>query len=221
MRISDAFNTILKFGVLHTHPRHNIPILEGTISCKLFLDIPFTRVVDVGTMHNTPNAMLHNARIPPNPVKVPIDITIEDDALLPILLDEDIITSRGSIGTFVAWPVHLVNVVPTKEKVIAEHSATSPPRVEHASKKTEVVKSKLKENKHGLSHQIKNCQGRGSRPSERWLSELAYSHLGDAPSLEREDQSLKSKKSWTPYLSEKSLLERESKSLKPKIEPQT
>ncbi|KAF1879819.1 hypothetical protein Lal_00037322 [Lupinus albus] len=60
------------------------------------------RVVGVGTMHNTPDAMLHNARIPPNHVKVAIDIEIEDDALLPIPLDEDIITSGRSIGTFVA-----------------------------------------------------------------------------------------------------------------------
>ncbi|KAF1892948.1 hypothetical protein Lal_00009381 [Lupinus albus] len=65
-------------------------------------------------VHNTQDAMLYNARIPPNHVRVTIDIDIKDDALLPIPLDEDIITSGGAICTSVAWPVHLVDVVPTK-----------------------------------------------------------------------------------------------------------
>ncbi|KAF1892969.1 hypothetical protein Lal_00043223 [Lupinus albus] len=58
--------------------------------------------------------MLYNARIPPNHVRVTIDIDIKDDALLPIPLDEDIITLGGAICTSVAWPVHLVDVIPTK-----------------------------------------------------------------------------------------------------------
>ncbi|KAF1866055.1 hypothetical protein Lal_00013491 [Lupinus albus] len=64
--------------------------------------------------------MLNNAHISPNQVRVSIDITIEEDAFLPIPLDEDIITLGGAICTFVAWPVHLVDVVPTKGKVITE-----------------------------------------------------------------------------------------------------
>ncbi|KAF1864707.1 hypothetical protein Lal_00032027 [Lupinus albus] len=50
--------------------------------------------------------------IPSNHLKVSIDIPIEDDALLPILVDEDIITVRQAIGTFVAWPENLIDVVP-------------------------------------------------------------------------------------------------------------
>ncbi|KAF1877063.1 hypothetical protein Lal_00033616 [Lupinus albus] len=130
-----------------THPRPNISILEGTSSCKLFLDIPYTRVVRVGTVHNTLDSMLHNARIPPNHVKVAINIAIENDALLPIPLNEDIITLGGIISTYVAWTVHLVDLVPIMAKGIAEYNATSPPRVEYVSKKAKVVKSKLKENK--------------------------------------------------------------------------
>ncbi|KAF1864738.1 hypothetical protein Lal_00039904 [Lupinus albus] len=66
---------------------------------------------------------------------VSIDIPIEDDALLPIPVDEDIITVRQDIGTFVAWPENLIDVVPIMGKVFADHSATSPPRIdnEHAS----------------------------------------------------------------------------------------
>ncbi|KAE9617746.1 hypothetical protein Lalb_Chr03g0038641 [Lupinus albus] len=98
-------------------------------------------------MHNTWDAMLHNAQIPSHHVRISIYMVIEDDALLPIPLDENIITLGGALGSFVAWPVHLLNVVPSKENVIVEQSATSPPRVEPASKKTKVVKSKHKENK--------------------------------------------------------------------------
>ncbi|KAF1892784.1 hypothetical protein Lal_00046729 [Lupinus albus] len=106
----------------------------GINSCILLLDIPSTQVVGVGKVHNTLNVMLHNARIPPNHVKVTIDIAIEDDILLSIPLDEDIITLEGAIGTYVG-------------KGIDEHSATPTPKAEHASKKAKVVKSKLKENK--------------------------------------------------------------------------
>ncbi|KAF1892964.1 hypothetical protein Lal_00035412 [Lupinus albus] len=55
-------------------------------------------------VHNTQDAMLYNAH----------------DALLPIPLDEDIITLGGAICTSVAWPVHLVDVIPTKGMVIDE-----------------------------------------------------------------------------------------------------
>ncbi|KAF1888183.1 hypothetical protein Lal_00008096 [Lupinus albus] len=130
-----------------THPRHHIPIPEEINNCKLFLDISCTCALGIGMVHNTHDAMLHNAQIPSNHVRVSIYIVIEEDALLPIPLDEDIITLGGALGTFVVWPVHLVDVVPSKGKMIAEHSAASPPTVEPASKKTKVVKSKHKENK--------------------------------------------------------------------------
>ncbi|KAF1885773.1 hypothetical protein Lal_00008513 [Lupinus albus] len=88
----------------------------------------------IGTVYNTLDAMLHNAQIPSNHVRVSIDISIEYDALMRSPLDEDAIIIGGAIGTYVAWP----------GKVIADHSATSNPRVEHASKKAKVVKSKSK-----------------------------------------------------------------------------
>ncbi|KAF1870681.1 hypothetical protein Lal_00026244 [Lupinus albus] len=133
-----------------------------TSSCKLFLDIPSTRVVGFGTMHNTSDVMLHNACIPLNHVNVAIDTIIEDNTLFPIPLDEDIITLGGAIGTYVTWPTHLVDIVPIMGKGIPEHGATSPPRVEHASKKAKVVKSKLIENKLWSKSSIKNYQGRWS-----------------------------------------------------------
>ncbi|KAF1892998.1 hypothetical protein Lal_00024128 [Lupinus albus] len=113
-------------------------------------------------VHNTQDTMLHNSRIPPNHVRVTIDIEIEDNALLPIPLDVDIITLGGAICTFVAWPVHLVDVVPTKGMVIDEHSATTPTKVEHASKKTKVVKSKRKENKSRSKSSNKESSGERS-----------------------------------------------------------
>ncbi|KAF1863046.1 hypothetical protein Lal_00018891 [Lupinus albus] len=95
-----------------THPRHFIPILEGIINnCKLFLDIHLP--VGIGTMYNTRDAMIHNAQIPSNHLRVSIDISNEEDVLLPIPIDEDTITIGGALGTYVAWPVHLIDVVPT------------------------------------------------------------------------------------------------------------
>ncbi|KAF1872324.1 hypothetical protein Lal_00016622 [Lupinus albus] len=96
-----------------THPRNHIPIPEGIINnCKLFLDTPCTRAVAIGTVYNTHDAKIHNAQIPSNHLRVSIDISIEDDALLPIAVDEDTIVVRRALGTFVAWPEHLIDVVP-------------------------------------------------------------------------------------------------------------
>ncbi|KAF1893915.1 hypothetical protein Lal_00002464 [Lupinus albus] len=161
-----------------THPRHNIPILEfnyipkliicfdnilGIRSCKLFLDIPSTRVVGTGTMHNTRNAKLHNARISPNHVRVATDIAIEDDALLSIPVDEDIITLGGTIDTF--YLSYYGNVT-------AEHNATSPPRVEHASKKTKVVKSKHKGNKPRSKSSNKESSGEVVSKNTNYYAQL-------------------------------------------------
>ncbi|KAF1891489.1 hypothetical protein Lal_00012377 [Lupinus albus] len=122
-----------------THPRNHIPIPEGINNCKLFLDTPCTQAVAIGTVYNTQDAIIHHAQIPSNHLKVSIDISIEDDALLPIPVEEDIIIVGLALATFVAWPKHLIDVVPIMGKVFADHSATSPPRIdEHASKKAKV-----------------------------------------------------------------------------------
>ncbi|KAF1855110.1 hypothetical protein Lal_00022927 [Lupinus albus] len=129
---------------IFTHPRNHIPIPEEIINnCKLFLDTPYTRAVAIGMVYNTQDAIIHHAQIPSNHLKVSIDISIEDDPLLPILVDEDIITVGLALATFVAWPEHLIDVVPIMGKVsVDDHSATSPPRIdEPASKKAKVVKS--------------------------------------------------------------------------------
>ncbi|KAF1892942.1 hypothetical protein Lal_00048541 [Lupinus albus] len=121
--------------------------------------------------------MLHNSRIPPNHLRVTIDIEIEDNALLPFPLDVDIITLGGAICTFVAWPVHLVDVVPTKGMVIDEHSATTPTKVEHASKKTKVVKSKRKENKSWSKSSNKESSGEVKKRrnhSEKWRKRKSW-----------------------------------------------
>ncbi|KAF1894486.1 hypothetical protein Lal_00043625 [Lupinus albus] len=76
---------------------------------------------------------------PRNHIPIPevsVDISIEDDALLPIPAD-DITTVREVVGTFVTWLEHLIDVVPIIMGKVSDddHSATSPPRIdEHASK---------------------------------------------------------------------------------------
>ncbi|KAF1863111.1 hypothetical protein Lal_00041098 [Lupinus albus] len=91
---------------------------------------------------------------PRNHIPIPevsVDISIEDDALLPIPAD-DITTVREVVGTFMTWPEHLIDVVPIMGKVSDDdHSATSPSRIdEHASKKAQVVKSKPQSSKYNL-----------------------------------------------------------------------
>ncbi|KAF1865993.1 hypothetical protein Lal_00041691 [Lupinus albus] len=98
--------------------------------------------------------MIHNAQIPSDHLKVSIDISIEDDALLPIPVDEDSITVRAAAGTFVAWPEHLIDAVPIM--VSTDHSGTSPSRIgEHASKKAKLVKYKSRSSKSNLESSAK------------------------------------------------------------------
>ncbi|KAF1892344.1 hypothetical protein Lal_00010809 [Lupinus albus] len=134
------------------HSAKRLTKADGIINnCKLFLDTPCARAVGIGSMYNTQDAMIHNVQIPSNHLKVSIDISIEYDALMPIPVDEDIITVRLALGTFVAWPKHLIDVVPIMGKVYADHSATSPPRIdEPASKKAKVVKSEPQSSKSNL-----------------------------------------------------------------------
>ncbi|KAF1881695.1 hypothetical protein Lal_00032166 [Lupinus albus] len=62
------------------------------------------------------------------------------DALLPIPVEDDIITVGLDSATFVAWPKHLIDVVPIMGKVfVDDHSATSIPIIdEPASKKAKM-----------------------------------------------------------------------------------
>jgi len=67
--------------------------------------------VGVGKVFNTRDAtMLHNSPIPPNHVKVMIDVVVDREALLPIPLDEDTAKLGEAVGTCVAWPINLVVV---------------------------------------------------------------------------------------------------------------
>ncbi|KAE9604365.1 hypothetical protein Lalb_Chr11g0070901 [Lupinus albus] len=66
----------------------------------------------IDTVYNTRDAMIHNAQIPSNHLRVSIDISIKDDVLFPIPIDEDTITIGRALGTYVAWPEHLIDVVP-------------------------------------------------------------------------------------------------------------
>ncbi|KAF1888508.1 hypothetical protein Lal_00011281 [Lupinus albus] len=79
--------------VITLKERESLRTVESQVeiinNCKLFLEIPCTRELAIGTVYNTRNVMLHNAQIPSNHVRVSIDISIEDDALLPIPLDEN------------------------------------------------------------------------------------------------------------------------------------
>ncbi|KAF1891440.1 hypothetical protein Lal_00017076 [Lupinus albus] len=153
-----------------THPRNHIPIPEGIINnCKLFLDTPCTREVAIGMVYNTQDAIIHHTQIPSNHLKVSIDISIEDDALLPIPVDEDIITVGFTLATFVALPKHLIDVVPIMACISPEEwdiltdsrlsERTSPKREGQSFYQDFIWKSRLSEK--GLAW---------ARLGERWLT---------------------------------------------------
>ncbi|KAF1866151.1 hypothetical protein Lal_00031455 [Lupinus albus] len=159
-----------------THPRLHIPIPKRINSCKLFLDIPCTQVLGTGMVHNTRDAMLHNAQFPSNHVRVSIDIVID------------------------------------------EHSATSPPREEHASRKTTMVKSKQKENKQRYLYDNLISQSQKKTPCQTNDKDCGYyvmnlmkenfgvilddSRMNERFSPKRETQRFYKDYPWDSYLSE-------------------
>ena len=65
-----------------------------------------------GKLHNVKGDTLHGRSLPNGHVKVNVDITLEPNVSLPIPnVDDDIMTIRQAIGTFVAWPINLLQVV--------------------------------------------------------------------------------------------------------------
>jgi len=65
-----------------------------------------------GKLHNVKGDTLHGRSLPNGHVKVSVDIAIEPNVSLLIPnVDDDIMTIGQAIGTFVAWPINLLQVV--------------------------------------------------------------------------------------------------------------
>ena len=54
--------------------------------------------------------LIHTRPLPPNHVKVGIDIVFEDCPLPVPIEDEYILTLTNAIGTCVAWPLNLIQI---------------------------------------------------------------------------------------------------------------
>jgi len=65
-----------------------------------------------GKLHNVKSDALHGRSLPSGHVKVSVDINVEPNVSLPIPnANHDIMTTGQAIGTFVAWPNNLLQVV--------------------------------------------------------------------------------------------------------------
>lgn len=57
------------------------------------------------------DTLVHHRPLPIDHVKVVVDIDIEGDASLPVPVEEaSLMTVQDACGTFVAWPLSLVEV---------------------------------------------------------------------------------------------------------------
>ncbi|KAF1877161.1 hypothetical protein Lal_00015823 [Lupinus albus] len=137
-----GFNKLAMFHLVSMRVVHMLLTTFSFLGNQYFQTVsgyPIEVSSGVGEVHKLPYVMLYNTRLPLNHVKVAIDVAKDDDALLPIPLDEDILTMGGAISTFVAWPIDHVHVVPNKghehskpnEEKELDGSTTSPPIIEH------------------------------------------------------------------------------------------
>ncbi|KAG4906734.1 hypothetical protein JHK82_055380 [Glycine max] len=92
-----------------TVPSSNFP--EGVSSCKLFVVPPSLLLVAHGKVHNIQSDTLHGRHLPDGHLKVSVEVVVELDASLSIPGDDDdIMTIKDAVGTFVAWPLNLIQV---------------------------------------------------------------------------------------------------------------
>ncbi|XP_073222584.1 uncharacterized protein [Cicer arietinum] len=99
-------------------------IPEGVTTCVLYLSSPTQRKVGKGILHNTSGEVLHNIPIPAGHVKVSPTVAFEPTAPLPIPdNDGDMKFLSDAIGSYVAWPTHLVAL---EKKIPKDKSVTSP-----------------------------------------------------------------------------------------------
>ena len=75
----------------------------------LYLTAPIYRMVGKGIQYIESTPTLHNRPLPFDHVKVMVDFTSEEDALLPVPIeDAEIMIVGQALGTYVAWPSMLV-----------------------------------------------------------------------------------------------------------------
>ncbi|KAJ1443540.1 hypothetical protein SESBI_00118 [Sesbania bispinosa] len=111
---------------------------KGDHPCFLFLNSPCYRVAR-GTMYNKGGVTLHTMSLPSGHYKVSVDVvqSHEEDSPLPVPIeDENLMTLRDAIATYVAWPRSLINLPPWvpppsskgkgKEHFQTKESITSP-----------------------------------------------------------------------------------------------
>ncbi|XP_054782790.1 uncharacterized protein LOC129290112 [Prosopis cineraria] len=120
-----------------TVPSDKIP--EGENDCNCLADNPSRKVVATGRVYNIAGDTIHNLPLPPDCIRVSLLVAIDPKYPLPYPTDE-MQTVGDALGSFVAWPSHLVMVgtpKPTKDP--------KPPKDPLPPKKKPRGKSKLKD----------------------------------------------------------------------------
>ncbi|XP_054782646.1 uncharacterized protein LOC129289929 [Prosopis cineraria] len=86
---------------------------HGKNNCNFLVETLESRVVATGCVYNISRDMIHNHPLLPNCVRVYLLVAIDPNYLLPVPTNEAQ-TVGEAVGSFVAWPNHLVIVVTSK-----------------------------------------------------------------------------------------------------------
>ncbi|KAG5006878.1 hypothetical protein JHK85_025420 [Glycine max] len=85
-------------------------IAEGVSPCKLYVSSSLLLLIARGKVYIQIDT-LHNRSLPHGNVKVSVDVVVESNAQLQIPNHDDkIMAIAQAIGTFVAWPINLIQV---------------------------------------------------------------------------------------------------------------
>ncbi|KAJ1401638.1 Ulp1 protease family, C-terminal catalytic domain [Sesbania bispinosa] len=88
------------------------PIIpEGVTPCDLYTDNPSYHLVGRGSVYNQLGDTLHNRPLPPEHVRVGVEIILDGNAPLPVPNeDAGLLVLDDALGAHVAWPIGLIDL---------------------------------------------------------------------------------------------------------------
>ncbi|XP_054804092.1 uncharacterized protein LOC129307225 [Prosopis cineraria] len=97
-----------------TVPSKKLP--EDENDCNCLENTPKRRVVAIRRVYNIPEDTIHNHSLSPDCVRVSLLVAIDPNYPLPVPTDEAQ-TVGEAVGSFIAWPSHLIIVLRGKSKL--------------------------------------------------------------------------------------------------------
>ncbi|KAJ1384989.1 Ulp1 protease family, C-terminal catalytic domain [Sesbania bispinosa] len=116
------------------------PIIpEGVTPCDLYTNNPTYHLVGRGSVYNQLGDTLHNRPLPPEHVRVGVEIVLDGNAPLPVPNeDAGLLLLDDALGAHVAWPIGLIDLKIKQFQQPNEHDKDTIPTKESVASGNEI-----------------------------------------------------------------------------------